>query len=121
MKHAHRRFNSQPYAIQLQDAGFNAKQSQALLSVIEQQQLMKQDMEQLETKLDKFQLEVTHEFKEIRRDIKELREEVKRDIKELRSEFKQLATDLLIKLGGLMVLLLTAFSGLLGFFIKFLH
>lgn len=125
MKHAHRIFNSQPYAIQLQDAGFNTKQSQTLLSVIEQQQLMKHDMDQLESKFDKFQLEVTHEFKEVRRDIKELRQEVRRDIKELQTEFKtenkQLASGLLIKLGALMVLLLTLFSGLLGLFIKFLN
>lgn len=125
MKHAHRTFNSQPYVIQLQDAGFNPKQSQALLSVIEQQQLMKHDMDQLESKFDKFQFDVTHEFKEVRRDIKELRQEVRRDIKELQTEFKtenqQLATGLLIKLGALMVLLLTLFSGLLGLFIKFLH
>lgn len=147
MTHAQPAFNSQPYSIQLRDAGFNQKQSQVLLPIIEQQELTKHDMNQLETKFDKFQLEVAHELKEVRRDIQDLRQEVKRDIQDLRQEtqgdihdlrqeirrdlkelrtelktdHKQLATDLLIKLGGLMVLLLTLFSGLLGLFIKFLH
>ena len=89
-------------------------------------------MDQLETKFNKFQLEVTHEFKEVRRDIQELRQEVQHefkevrcDIKALRTEFKtenkQLATGLVIKLGVPMVLLLSLFSGFLGAFIKLAH
>jgi len=132
MKHAQPAFNSLPYVVQLRDAGFNEKQSQVLLPIIEQQELKKHDMDQLETKFNKFQLEVTHEFKEVRRDIQELRQEVQHefkevrcDIKALRTEFKtenkQLATGLVIKLGVPMVLLLSLFSGFLGAFIKLAH
>jgi hypothetical protein len=106
MHRIHPKFDSLSYLIELKKAGFTEKQailqSETLLSVVEQQLLTKEDMNQLEVKLDKIELSLRHDIQEFRREFKsELKYEVRGLRHEngelgasLRHELKELATEL---------------------------